>query len=406
MPWLISAALLHSTIVVEKREALKSWTILLAILAFGFSLLGTFIVRSGVLTSVHAFANDPERGVYIFGIMVFFTGGALVLYALRASALQSTGAFAVVSRESALVLNNLLLAVATFVVFIGTIWPLIAELVMGRVLSVGPPFFNAAFTPFMMALAVALPLGSILAWKRGALARVSRGLIGWAVLAVAIGALCYAVQSGRSALGPLGVALGVWVIGGAIADVAMRTGRGSWRARLGRLGRLPRADWGKATAHFGIGVTFIGIASMLAWEIEDIRAAEVGESYTVGSYQVTLGGVEQARGPNYVTSLATLEFERGGRSFTLTPEKRFYPVPEMPTTEADIQNGFLRDVYAVIGDPQEAGGFAVRIYIKPLANWIWGGAILMSLGGLISLTDRRLRVAGGARKDAQTVAAE
>ncbi len=406
MPWLISAALLHSAIVVEKREALKSWTILLAILAFGFSLLGTFIVRSGVLTSVHAFANDPERGVYILGIMVFFTGGALVLYALRASALQSTGAFAVVSRESALVLNNLLLAVATFVVFIGTIWPLIAELVMGRVLSVGPPFFNAAFTPFMMALAVALPLGSILAWKRGALKRVSRGLIGWAILAVAIGALCYAIQSGRSALGPLGVALGVWVIGGAIADVAMRTGRGSWRARLGRVGRLPRADWGKATAHFGIGVTFIGIASMLAWEIEDIRAAEVGESYTVGSYQVTLGGVEQARGPNYVTSLATLEFERGGKSFTLTPEKRFYPVPEMPTTEADIQNGFLRDVYAVIGDPQEAGGFAVRIYIKPLANWIWGGAILMSLGGLISLTDRRLRVAGGARKDAQTVAAE
>ena len=406
MPWLIAAALLHSAIVVEKREALKSWTILLAILAFGFSLLGTFIVRSGVLTSVHAFANDPERGVYILAIMVIFTGGALALYAWRAAALQSSGVFSVVSRESALVLNNLLLAVSTFVVFIGTIWPLVSEMAFGRVLSVGPPFFNAAFTPFMLALAVALPLGSILAWKRGSLGRSSKTLAGWAALAVGIGALCYAVQSGRSALGPLGIALGVWVVGGAIADLMQRTGRGDWAARLGRLRRLPRADWGKATAHFGIGITFIGIAAMMAYEVEDIRAVELGESYTVGAYEVTLLDVRQERGPNYLTSLAELQFQRGGLTFVLTPEKRFYPVAQMPTTEAAIQNGFLRDVYAVIGDPQEGGGFAVRVYVKPFANWIWGGAILMSLGGLISLTDRRLRVAGGARKQAKAVPAE
>ncbi|WP_438956142.1 heme lyase CcmF/NrfE family subunit [Cognatiyoonia sp.] len=406
MPWLIAAALLHSAIVVEKREALKSWTILLAILAFGFSLLGTFIVRSGVLTSVHAFANDPERGVYILAIMVIFTGGALALYAWRAAALQSSGVFSVVSRESALVLNNLLLAVSTFVVFIGTIWPLVSEMAFGRVLSVGPPFFNAAFTPFMLALAVALPLGSILAWKRGSLGRSSKILAGWVALAVGIGALCYAVQSGRSALGPLGIALGVWVVGGAIADLMQRTGRGDWAARLARLRRLPRADWGKATAHFGIGITFIGIAAMMAYEVEDIRAVELGESYSVGAYEVTLLDVRQERGPNYLTSLAELQFQRSGQSFVLTPEKRFYPVAQMPTTEADIQNGFLRDVYAVIGDPQEGGGFAVRVYVKPFANWVWGGAILMSLGGLISLTDRRLRVAAGARKHAKAVPAE
>ena len=406
MPWLIAAALLHSAIVVEKREALKSWTILLAILAFGFSLLGTFIVRSGVLTSVHAFANDPERGVYILAIMVIFTGGALALYAWRAAALQSSGVFSVVSRESALVLNNLLLAVSTFVVFIGTIWPLVSEMAFGRVLSVGPPFFNAAFTPFMLALAVALPLGSILAWKRGSLGRSSKILAGWVALAVGIGALCYAVQSGRSALGPLGIALGVWVVGGAIADLMQRTGRGDWAARLARLRRLPRADWGKATAHFGIGITFIGIAAMMAYEVEDIRAVELGESYSVGAYEVTLLDVRQERGPNYLTSLAELQFQRSGQSFVLTPEKRFYPVAQMPTTEADIQNGFLRDVYAVIGDPQEGGGFAVRVYVKPFANWVWGGAILMSLGGLISLTDRRLRVAAGARKQAKAVPAE
>jgi len=203
MPWLIAAALLHSAIVVEKREALKSWTILLAILAFGFSLLGTFIVRSGLLTSVHAFANDPERGVFILAILAFFVGGSLTLYAARANVLAANGVFGTVSRESALVLNNILLAVSCFVVFIGTIWPLVAEMVFGRTLSVGPPFFDAAFSPFMVALALVLPIGSLLAWKRGTLTRAKKALWGWALLAVALGALAYALQSGRSALGPI-----------------------------------------------------------------------------------------------------------------------------------------------------------------------------------------------------------
>ena len=403
MPWLIAAALLHSAIVVEKREALKSWTILLAILAFGFSLLGAFIVRSGVLTSVHAFANDPARGMLILLILAIFVGGALTLFAFRASAMQAKGVFSTVSRESALILNNILLAVSAFVVFIGTIWPLVAEVLFDRTLSVGPPFFDAAFTPFMVALAIILPLGSILAWKRGTLARAGKPLTGWLILAVALGGLAYAVQSGNSALGPVGVALGVWVVGGAVADLWMRSGREGLTARLGRMWRLPRADWGKATAHIGMGVTIFGIAAMLAWQKEDIRVAQLGERWDIGQFSFQLDDVQQMRGPNYLTTMADLSVWQGDKQYAaLQPEKRFYPVANMPTTEAAIANGVLRDIYVVIGDPQDGGGWAVRTYVKPFANWIWGGAILMALGGMLSLSDRRLRVsAGAARKTPQ-----
>ncbi|MEJ6398711.1 heme lyase CcmF/NrfE family subunit [Yoonia sp. 208BN28-4] len=407
MPWLIAAALLHSAIVVEKREALKSWTILLAILAFGFSLLGTFIVRSGVLTSVHAFANDPERGVWILLILGIFLGGSLTLYAARAGALEAKGVFGTVSRESALVLNNILLAVSAFVVFIGTIWPLVAEMMFDRTLSVGPPFFDAAFSPFMVALAVALPLGSLLAWKRGTLSRATKPLWGWAILAIALAGLAYAMQSDRSALGPFGVALGVWVVGGALVDLWLRGGRDSWRIRLRRIGKLPRADWGKAVAHIGVGITTFGVAAVLAWEAEDIRVADIGESWDVGAYTFTLADVRQAQGPNYVTTLADIAVARNGRDISvLSPEKRFYPVANMPTTEAAISNGILRDLYVVIGDPQDSGGYAVRVYIKPFANWIWGGCMLMALGGFLSLSDRRLRIGAGKTRKAVGVPAE
>ncbi|KAA9009011.1 heme lyase CcmF/NrfE family subunit [Histidinibacterium aquaticum] len=399
MPWLIAAALLHSAIVVEKREALKSWTILLAILAFGFSLLGTFIVRSGVLTSVHAFANDPERGVFILAILGVFVGGALTLYAARANTMRATGAFSTVSRESALVLNNVLLAVSAFVVFVGTIWPLFAEMVLGRTLSVGAPFFDAAFSPFFVAIALVLPVGAMVAWKRGKLGRAAQPLWPVAVLAVALGALAFALQTGRSALGPVGVALGVWVVGGAFADLWSRTGRGPLGQRFGRLTRLPRGDWGKTVAHAGLGVTIFGIAAMLAWQQEDIRVAQEGETYEVGAYEVTLNDVQEGRGPNYRTTMAEIEMMRDGRQVALLyPEKRVYPVAAMPTTEAAIDNGVLRDLYVVIGDEQDNGGWAVRVYIKPFANWIWGGAILMALGGLISLSDRRLRIGVAAAK--------
>ncbi len=408
MPWLIAAALLHSAIVVEKREALKSWTILLAILAFGFSLLGAFIVRSGVLTSVHAFANDPERGMLILVILAIFLGGALTLFAFRAHTMESKGVFSTVSRESALILNNILLSVSCFVVFIGTIWPLVSEMLFDRTVSVGPPFFDAAFTPFMVALAIALPLGSILAWKRGTLARASKSVVGWLVLAVAMAGLAYAIQSGNSALGPIGVALGVWVVGGALADLWMRSGRDSIPERLRRITRLPRADWGKATAHIGMGVTIFGIAAMLAWEQEDIRIAQTGDRWEVGQFEFRLDGVNQLEGPNYLTTMADISVWRDAQQVgDLHPEKRFYPVANMPTTEAAIMNGVLRDIYVVVGDPQEGGGWAVRIYLKPFANWIWGGAILMALGGCFSLSDRRLRIgAASAKRRPKAVPAE
>jgi cytochrome c-type biogenesis protein CcmF len=402
MPWLIAAALLHSAIVVEKREALKAWTILLAILAFGFSLIGAFIVRSGVLTSVHAFANDPERGVYLLIITGIFMGGALTLYAARASAMEAKGVFGVVSRESALLANNVLLAVATFVVFVGTIWPLVAEMLFDRKLSVGPPFFDMAFTPFMIALAIILPLGSMLPWKRAALGKAMQPLWGALALTLAVGALVWTIQTGRSIMAPVGAMLATWLVAGAAVDLWSRTGRGTDLAtKLRRLRNLPRADWGKAVAHAGLGVTFWGIAGLLAWQVEDIRVAREGETFRVGAYEVTLVEVHDERGPNYLTTKAEMRVDRDGRTVaTLFPEKRFYPVAQMPTTEAAIDNGVLRDVYLVIGDPQEGGGFAVRTYIKPFANWIWAGAIIMSLGGVLSLTDRRYRIAAGARKSA------
>ncbi|MFA3915791.1 heme lyase CcmF/NrfE family subunit [Ruegeria hyattellae] len=396
MPWLLAAALLHSAIVVEKREALKSWTILLAILAFGFSLIGTFIVRSGLLTSVHAFANDPERGVFILGILAFFTGGALTLYAARAQAMEAKGVFGMVSRESALVLNNILLAVSCFVVFFGTMWPMVAEMFFDRKLSVGAPFFNAAFTPFMVVLGLALPLGSVLPWKRGKVSRAAWSMRYAFGLAVAVTLLVWTMQTGRSALGPVGVFLGVWVTSGAIVDLWSRTGR---KGSLGRLFRLPRADWGKAVAHSGLGVTIFAIAGLTAWEQEDIRVTQLGEPFEVGGFTLTLDKVERLAGPNYFATTGSVQLERDGRAIaTLNPEKRDYPVARMPTTEAAIDYRIMRDVYVVLGDEQAGGGWTVRTYIKPFANWIWAGCLMMALGGALSLSDRRFRVAAGARK--------
>ncbi|WP_295314493.1 heme lyase CcmF/NrfE family subunit [Roseobacter sp.] len=405
MPWLLAAALLHSAIVVEKRESLKSWTILLAILAFGFSLIGTFIVRSGLLTSVHAFANDPERGVFILMIMAFFTGGALILFAMRAGAMEARGVFSLVSRESALLANNLLLAVSCFVVFVGTMWPLVAEMFFDRKLSVGPPFFNMAFTPFMVLLGLILPLGSSMPWKRASIARAARPLRYVFVLALAVGGLAWAMQTGRSLIGPVGMFLAAWVVMGTIIDLAQRTGRGP--GRLARLTRLPRADWGKMVAHSGLGLTMMGVAGLTAWQMEDIRVAQIGEPFAVGSYTLTLNDVQRVEGPNYLSTMGFVTLAEDGREIaSLRPEKRIYPVAQMPTTEAAIDYDLLRDVYVVIGDEQIQGGWTIRTYIKPLTNWIWIGCGLMALGGLLSLSDRRFRVAAGARKPAAGVPAE
>jgi cytochrome c-type biogenesis protein CcmF len=394
MPWLLAAALLHSAIVVEKREALKSWTILLAIMAFGFSLIGTFIVRSGVITSVHSFANDPERGVFILAILAFFVGGALTLFTARAASMQAKGVFSMVSRETALVINNILLAVAALVVFVGTVWPLVAEMLWGRKLSVGAPFFEKAFTPFMVLLAILLPIGAMMPWKRARLGALVRPLAPALVLALAVAGLAWTLETGRSLLAMVASGLGAWLVFGAMAELWVRAGR-----TPARLTRLPRADWGKACAHSGLGIVFAGIGLLMAGQVEDIRVAQVGVPFEVAGYEITLDKVEEVQGPNYVSNTGTMSVRRDGKLIaTLHPEKRAYPVQAMPTTEADIDNGFLRDIYLVIGDAQQGGGWAVRTYIKPFANWIWAGCLLMAFGGLLSLTDRRYRVAAGARK--------
>ncbi|PZQ99425.1 MAG: heme lyase NrfEFG subunit NrfE [Cereibacter sphaeroides] len=408
MPWLIAGALLHSAVVVEKREALKSWTILLAIMAFGFSLIGTFIVRSGILTSVHAFANDPERGVFVLGIVAVFMGGALILFAVRAGAMEAKGVFTPISRESAMIANNLLLSVSCFVVFVGTLWPLMAELIFGRKLSVGPPFFDMAFTPFMVALAVILPIGAILPWKRGHLSRAIEPIWPALMLALVLGALVWTMQTGRAFLGPVGVLLGTWVVLGAISDLAYRVGRCSLGMKLQRMRRLPRADWGKMVAHSGFGITVFAISAVLAWQTEDIRVVRVGESYEIGRYSVLLKDVKKVPGANYTSTMAEMVVSRDGRVVaTLRPEKRMYHVAQMPTTEAGIDYRLMRDLYLVIGDEQADGGWAVRSYIKPFVNWLWIGALIMALGGGLSLSDRRHRLAAGARRPIRTaVAAE
>ena len=395
MPWLLAAALLHSAIVVEKRETLKSWTILLAILAFGFSLIGTFIVRSGVLTSVHAFANDPERGLFILIILGVFMGGALILFSLRSSAMEAQGIFSLVSRETALISNNLLLAVSAFVVFFGTIWPLVAELFFDRKLSVGPPFFNAAFTPFMILLGLILPLGSNLSWKRAYLTNTVKKLLPVFVLCLCFSGFIWSIQTGQSLIGPMGVFLGTWIVVGTLVDLLSKLGSSK---SVRRLIFLPRADYGKFFAHVGLGVTMFAIAALTSWEKEDIRVVPIGSSWAIGSYELKLENIIETRGPNYFSTMGIIQVSKKGLALTtLRPEKRNYPIAQMPTTEAAIDYRISRDLYVVLGDKQSDKAWTVRTYLKPFTNWIWGGCALMAFGGFLSLTDRRLRIAAGSK---------
>ena len=397
MPWLLAAALLHSAIVVEKRETLKSWTILLAILAFGFSLIGTFIVRSGVLTSVHAFANDPERGFFILIILGFFMGGALILFSFRSGAMESHSVFSLASRETALISNNVLLAVSAFVVFLGTIWPLVAELFFDRKLSVGPPFFNAAFTPFMILLGFLLPLGSNLSWKRASIMKTVNKFLAVFALCICFSGFIWSIQTGQSLIGPIGVFLGSWIVMGAIIDLLSKLGNSR---SMRRLIFLPRADFGKFFAHAGLGVTMFVIAGLSSWEKEDIRVVSIGSSWKLGSYELKLDDVVEVRGPNYFSTMGIIAVSKeGSELITLRPEKRNYPIAQMPTTEAAIDYRISRDLYVVLGDQQSENAWTVRTYLKPFANWIWGGCAMMALGGILSLTDRRLRIAAGSKRE-------
>lgn len=410
MPWLAATALLHSAIVVERRGALKSWTVLLAILAFSLSLLGTFLVRSGVLTSVHAFAVDPERGLFILAILIFFIGGALALYAWRAPSLKLGGLFAPVSRESALVINNLLLTASTAAVLIGTLYPLVLEGVTGEKISVGPPFFNGTFIPIILPLLLLVPFGPMLAWKRADALATAQRLYAAAVAALVVGLFALFVVEGAPILAAVGLAIATWLVVGAGVEIAERVklGKIPFGQSMNRLKGLPRSAWGTAIAHAGVGVLVFGVVGVTAGAQERVVLMQAGQTLEIGPYELTFEGVTPAPGPNYEADRGIFTVNRDGTVVgQLTPEKRFYPVAKMPTTEAAIRTTILDDVYVVLGDPQPGAApgqtqWIVRAYHNPLQPLVWVGCIIMVLGSVVSLSDRRLRVGAPARRKANT----
>jgi len=403
MPWLAGTALLHSAVVMEKRGALKVWTILLAILTFSLSLIGTFLVRSGVLTSVHAFATDPTRGIFILAILVVFIGGALALYAWRAPLLKQGGLFAPISREGALVFNNLFLTTACATVFIGTLYPLALEALTGEKISVGAPFFNSTFGPLFIPLLMVMPFGPLLGWKRGDLVGAAQRLLAAALLGALATAAAFAIEQGGPVLAPFGAGIAVFVMAGAVTDLAERTlfSRVPFRASLQRAIGLPRSAWGTAFAHFGIGVTLLGIVAVTAWGSERIAEVKTGDSLDIAHYRVTLDGLFSRDGPNYrdVVGHFTVRRTSGELIGAIEPSRRTFPTRKMVTTEAALMTRGVSQLYLSLGDPNQNGAVPVRLYFKPRVLMIWLGAGFMFIGGSLSLSDRRLRV--GAPKPAR-----
>ena len=400
MPWLAGTALLHSAIVVERRDALKSWAILLAILTFSLSLVGTFLVRSGVLTSVHAFALDPKRGVFILALLFVAIGGSLALYAWRAPRLEPGGVFAPVSREGALLLNNLILASCAATVFIGTLYPLFLDAVGGPKLSVGYPFFDRTFAPLMVPLLIAVAVGPMLAWKRGDLLGALQRL--WAAFAVAIVVMLivFYVTSGGPVLAVLGLGLASWVGMGALVEYAERVQllRAPWHESWRRAKSLPRSAYGMTLAHFGLAVTVAGIAAS-AFEVENIALMHLGEAIPLAGYSLRFDGIGRHEGANYTADRADFILLKGDRVVAeMAPERRFFPLQQQTVSKTAIHTTLLADTYLALGDPDGKGGWAVRAYWKPLTPFIWIGGIIMALGGAVSLSDRRWRVGVASRR--------
>jgi cytochrome c-type biogenesis protein CcmF len=395
MPWLAATALLHSAIVMEKRDALKIWTVLLAILAFSLSLLGTFLVRSGVLTSVHAFATDPTRGVFILAILVFFVGGSLALYAWRAPMLKPGGIFAPVSREGALVLNNVFLSAACATVFVGTLYPLALESVTGEKISVGAPFFNLTFVPLMIPALIAVPFGPLLAWKRADLPGVAERLAAAALAALAATAVTLWLSGATGILAALAVGLAFWLLVGSLTEPVLRAARGGGGLSnvLRRFFGLPRAAFGTALGHLGLGLTVLGIAGASGFDHERITTVVPGETVEIAGYGLTFEGATPRQGPNFREEVARFTVAHDGRTIAeMTPTKRFYPARQMPTTEAAILTRGASQLYVSLGDPGPDGRTVVRAQFKPMVTLIWLGCVVMALGGCLSLADRRLRV--------------
>ena len=405
MPWLIGAALLHSAIVTEKRGALPGWTTFLALAAFTFSMLGAFLVRSGVLTSVHAFAVDPTRGVLLLIMMGLAAGAGFLLFGLRAPSLNKGGQFRPISRESAIVLNNILLSTATAVVLLGTLYPLIREAMDGEAVSVGPPFFNLTFTPLMILAFAVVPAGPLLAWKRGDAAGVARKL--WIVLAAAaaLGLVAYGLIQPRKALASAGLVVGFWLIGGALLELAERLKL--FRAPIAESARraksLPRGALGTTLAHAGLGIFVLGACFETAWKVESAQALSLNGSHPLGAYTVTLSDVGTVEGANYLAErgIVRVTDASGAEICRAEPERRFYPTGGQTTSEVAICARGLDDIYVVLGE-RRAGvdgkpAWLVRAYVNPWVRLIFLGPLIMALGGVVSLSDRRVRLGVGRR---------
>ena len=389
MPWLAGTALLHSLAVAEKRGAFKAWTVLLAISAFSLSLLGTFLVRSGVLTSVHAFATDPARGIFILIFLGLVIGGSLSLFAWRAGGVGFSGRFDRVSRETLLLGNNVLLAAACGAVMLGTLYPLALDaLGLGKI-SVGTPYFEAVFVPLMAPVVLLMAVAPLARWKAASLGDIAR-LLRWPALASAAAALALPWAAGRFSAGvALGLFLAAWVFTSTAALLLQRA-----RSGAGQLARSSRSFWGMVVAHVGVGVFITGVTMVRGYEAErDVKMA-VGDHVEVAGHRFTFLGVRDVNGPNYVAARGQVEVRReGGTPFLMAPEKRLYKVSQMPMTEAAIDVGLTRDFYVSLGEALDEKTWTLRIYHKPFVNWIWGGAFLMALGGMLAVADRRYRVA-------------
>ena len=399
MPWLMGTALLHSTVVMEKRDALKVWTILLSILTFSLSLLGTFLVRSGVITSVHSFASDPARGIFILGILTLFIGGGLALFAWRAPSLKQGGLFAPISREGALVVNNLFLATSAVAVLVGTLYPLVLETLNGSKISVGAPYFNLTAVPLFVCLLILVPFGQSLAWKRGDLVGVGQRLLAAFGLAIVAMMVTFALTRGGPVAAPLGLGLGVWLIAGSATDVITRCYRRGlhWKVVVERAFGLPRSAWGTALAHAGMGITVIGISATV-WGVESLAVVAKHEPLIVGPYTVSLEQAFKRKGEGFREDVAQFSVTEGAVARGLIESsKRIHTGREMPTTEAGIVTYGFGQLYASVNEILPDGRVSIRFYWKPLVTLIWGGAIVMALGGALSLADRRARIALSAK---------
>ncbi len=384
IPWLAVTALIHSLAVAEKRDTFKAWTVLLAIFGFSLSLLGTFIVRSGVLVSVHAFANDPARGVFILAFLGLVVGGALALYAWRAGRMGGGGRFTLCSRETMLLANNVLLTAAAAAVLLGTVYPLLMDsLGLGQI-SVGRPYFDRIFVPLMVPLAALLAVGMLARWKRDRATRLAR-LLG-VVLAAAVAGAVAAAFLAHSAAAALGAGLALWIAGSTVRSAAARV------RRPRDLLRLPRGFMGMSLAHLGFAATLAGVCFVSVLEVEEVVRLAPGDSVEIAGHDFRFEGVRDVAGPNYHARRAEIDVTRGGRPVArLAPEKRTYASQGQPMTEAGIDPGFTRDLYAALGEPLGGGAWSVRLHYKPFVRWIWLGAILMALGGMLAASDRRYR---------------